>query len=375
MKKITFLMLHLNYGGLEKQTVTLINELAKQNTFDIEIVSVYDILGKSFYELDSKVKIKYLIPHGPNKKEIKECIGGKKYFKLIKELSKGLKTVSLKYLLMKKEIAKLKTDYIFSTRIEFSRLIKRKDTINISQEHSYIDEHKYVEKVQKSFNYIDYLIVMTDKAKMKYENWIRNDRTKVVVIPNMIENNNKHISKCENKRIISVGRLEDVKDFPLLIDVFNKIVRSHKNNDWILEIVGSGSQKEALEKKIDILDLSCNIILTDNVPSDMVYQKLADSSIFVLTSKSESFSLVLCEAMNAGLPVVSFDIDVGPREIIADGQNGYLIENRSAQDMVNKILTLMDNSKLRKKIGTNAKQSIERFYSSNIVNQWLEIIK
>lgn len=375
MKKITFLMLHLNYGGLEKQTVTLINELAKQDKFEIEIISVYDILGKSFYDIDSKVKIKYLIPYGPNKKEIKECISSRKYFRLLKELFKGVGILSLKYALMSKEIANLKTDYIFSTRIEFSKLIMRKDTINISQEHSYIDDEKYIKKVQNSFNYIDHLVVMTDKAKQNYCNWLNNDKINIAVIPNMIENNEKYISNCESKKIISVGRLEEVKDFSLLIDIFYKIVNEHKNDDWKLEIVGSGSLKEELENKIEKLGLKGKVELTGNVPTDVVYRKLSESSIFVLTSKSESFSLVLCEAMNAGLPVLSFDIDAGPREIIDDGKNGYLIEDRNVDEMVDKILSLTDNSILRKEIGNNAKQSVNRYYSTNIVKKWLEILK
>ena len=375
MKKITFLMLHLNYGGLEKQTVTLINELAKQNTFEIEIISVYDILGKSFYDIDSRVKIKYLIHYGPNKREIKECISNRKYIRLVKELFKGISIVARKYSLMSREISKLKTDYIFSTRIEFSKLIKRRDTINISQEHSYIDDEKYIKKVEESFNYIDHLVVMTDKARQNYCNWIDNKKVNVVVIPNMIENNEKYISSCENKKIISVGRLEEVKDFSLLIDIFHNAVVEHKNNDWKLEIVGSGSLKEELENKIEKLGLKDNVILTGNVPTDMVYQKLSESSIFVLTSKSESFSLVLCEAMNAGLPVMSFDIDAGPREIINDAVNGYLIEDRDSDEMANKLLSLMDNSKLRKEIGANAKQSVGKYYSTNIIKKWLEIIK
>lgn len=375
MKKITFLMLHLNYGGLEKQTITLINELAKQDNLEIEIISAYDILGKSFYNIDSKVKIKYLIPYGPNKKEIKYCVDNKKYFRLVKELFKGIKILFLKYALMKEEISKVRTDYIFSTRIEFSKLIKRVDTINISQEHSYIDNEKYIKKVEKSFNNINYLVVMTEKAKENYCRWLSNDKTKVIVIPNMIEKNEKYISNPDSKKIISVGRLEDVKDFSLLIDVFSKVVIDHKNNDWNLEIIGSGSLKEELENKIETLKLKGNIKLVENLPIDKVYGSLSESSIFVLTSKSESFSLVLCEAMDVGLPVVSFDIDAGPREIITDGVNGYLIENRKAEEMLEKILLLVDNSKLRKEIGSNAKQSVEKYYSSNIIKKWLEIIK
>lgn len=374
MKKITFLMLHLNYGGLEKQTITLINELAKQNKFEIEIISVYNIIGKSFYELDNKVKIKYLLKHGPNKKEIKDCLKENKYVKLVGEVLKGCKTLFLKYYLMDREIKKLKTDYIFSTRIEFSKMIKRKDTINISQEHSYLNDDKYINKIKTSFNYIDYLIVMTDKAKENYSKWLQNDKTKIKVIPNMIEENNKYISNCESKKIISVGRLEDVKDFSLLISIFSKIVIKNKCSDWKLEIVGSGSLKSALEAQIDVLNLKNNVNIIDNIASEEVYKKLSESSIFVLTSKSESFSLVLCEAMNAGLPVVSFDIDVGPREIIDNFKTGYLINNRNESEMREIIEMLIDNTKLRKGIGIKAKNSVSKYYSSNVTQKWLEIL-
>ena len=375
VKKITFLMLHLNYGGLEKQTVTLINELAKTNNFEIEILCVYNILGKSFYDIDNKVKIKYLIPNGPNRKEIKEHINNKKYFKLLNELLKGLNIVFLKYYLMKKAISKCSTDYIFSTRIEFSKLIKRTDTINISQEHSYIDTDKYIKKVGNSFNNIDYLVVMTDKSKENYCRWITNYKTEVVVIPNMIEKNDKYISNCESKKIISVGRLEDVKDFSLLIDIFYQIVKEHKNDGWTLDIIGSGSLKQELENKINVLKLKDKINLIENISTDMVYKNLSESSIFVLTSKSESFSLVLCEAMDVGLPAVSFNIDAGPREIINNNINGYLIENRQSKEMTIKILSLIDNCKLRKHMGNNAKQSVEKYYSINIIKKWLEILK
>ena len=60
LKKITFLMLHLNYGGLEKQTITLVNELAKTGEYDITIISVYDMLhGRSFYDIDKNVKVEF----------------------------------------------------------------------------------------------------------------------------------------------------------------------------------------------------------------------------------------------------------------------------------------------------------------------------
>ncbi|MEG1142385.1 MAG: glycosyltransferase, partial [Clostridia bacterium] len=298
-----------------------------------------------------------------------ECINNKKYFKLIKEIFKGLKIIYLKYTLMNKEIKNVKTDYIFSTRIEFSKLIKRKDTINISQEHSYINTKKYITKVKKSFNFIDYVIVMTNNAKLQYDKWIKKD---IVVIPNMINENSKY-STLENKQIISIGRLEEEKDFITLINIFKNIQKKYP--DWILKIVGEGSKKEELINLINSYNLQDKVIFTGVLNDDEIKNEMLQSSIFVSTSKTESFSLVLCEAMNYGIPVISFDIDVGPREIIDNEINGYLIENRNLNKMKDKIIELIDNKELRKKIGNNASIKAKTFYPSNVINKWKELLE
>ena len=86
MKKITFLMLHLNYGGLEKQTITLVNELAKTGQYDITIISVYDMLhGRSFYDIDKSVKVEFLSDFGPHHKEFYNSLKHLNIFKFVKE--------------------------------------------------------------------------------------------------------------------------------------------------------------------------------------------------------------------------------------------------------------------------------------------------
>lgn len=90
MKKITFLMLHLNYGGIEKQATTLANELSKE--YKIEIISLYNILsGKSFYELDERINVKYIFNSGPNRSEIKNALKKFKLINLVSELRKAFK--------------------------------------------------------------------------------------------------------------------------------------------------------------------------------------------------------------------------------------------------------------------------------------------
>lgn len=373
MKKITFLMLHLNYGGIEKQVTTLANELSKE--YEVEIISLYDILsGESFYQLDDKVRIKYIFNFGPNKDKIKDALKKFKLITLIKQLCNALKILYTKYFGLGKIIKNLNTDILISSRIEFSKQIKRNDIITISQEHSFIDNEKYIKKVRKSFKHIKYLIVMTKGAKEKYDEWLKNEKIKpeVIVIPNIIkENKSGKISNLNNRQIISVGRLEDVKDFYTLILVFSVIVKKYPN--YILKIIGEGSMREKLEEQIKKCNLQKNVILTGRRTENEINNELIKSDVFVLTSKSESFSLVLCEAMNFGVPCIAFDVDVGPREIIQDGKNGFLIENRNVDLMIERLDELLYNISLRRFLGSNSYNVAKNYYSENIINKWKNI--
>lgn len=373
MKKITFLMLHLNYGGIEKQVTTLANELSKE--YEVEIISLYDILsGESFYQLDDKVRIKYIFNFGPNKDKIKDALKKFKLITLIKQLCKALKILYTKYFGLGKIIKNLNTDILISSRIEFSKQIKRNDIITISQEHSFIDNEKYIKKVRKSFKHIKYLIVMTKGAKQKYDEWLKNEKIKpeVIVIPNIIkENKSGKISNLNNRQIISVGRLEDVKDFYTLILVFSVIVKKYPN--YILKIIGEGSMREKLEEQIKKCNLQKNVILTGRRTENEINNELIKSDVFVLTSKSESFSLVLCEAMNFGVPCIAFDVDVGPREIIQDGKNGFLIENRNVDLMIERLDELLYNISLRRFLGSNSYNVAKNYYSENIIDKWKNI--
>ncbi len=371
MKKITFLMLHLNYGGIEKQVTTLANNLVGK--YKIEIVSLYDILGESFYELDKRIKVRYIFPCGPNGKKILNALKKFRLKEFFFELSLGIKMLYTKYFKIGKIVDELNTDILVSSRIEFSKQIKRDDIIVVSQEHSYINTNSYKRKVKNSFKKVDYLVVMTQKAKNLYETWLREcvQRPRVILIPNMIDDYNGDGTNLHNNQIIGVGRLEDIKDFTSLINVYSLVEKKHP--DWTLKIIGEGSKRKKLEKQIALLGLKEKITLTGRLTSEEIAKELDNSSIFLLTSKSESFSLSIVEAMAHNVPCVSYDIDVGPKEIITNKEDGFLIDDRSQTQMAEVVSTLIEDSVKRVEVGTNARKTAQKFFASNIVLKWQEL--
>ena len=94
-----------------------------------------------------------------------------------------------------------------------------------------------------------------------------------------------------------------------------------------------------------------------------------------VSNSRESFSLVIAEAMSCALPCVSFDIDVGPREIITDDEDGFLIAERSIIKMEEKINLLIESTVRRHEMGENARKNAARFYPDSIKQMWLSLLK
>ena len=107
--------------------------------------------------------------------------------------------------------------------------------------------------------------------------------------------------------------------------------------------------------------------------TNQVQEKIIESSIFALSSKYEGFPMVLLESMACGVPLVSFDCETGPAEIIENNDCGILVENRNVLKLAEAILTLMDDKDLRKKKGEIAKIKSANFSKSKIMAQWMDL--
>ena len=117
-------------------------------------------------------------------------------------------------------------------------------------------------------------------------------------------------------------------------------------------------------EELDLLDQGINI--------DKMLQK---SSIYLMTSHTESFGIVLIEAMSHGLPCIAFSSAEGAREIIDSGRNGYLINNRNFEAYIKKVEDLMEDIETRKAIGKEGRKSIKKYSGEEVIKDWYKLIE
>lgn len=368
-RKIVILALHLGTGGAEKVISNLANLLSENN--DVSIISTYKLKGSPAFYINDKVKINYLITNlEPNKQNLKSAL---KSFNLIKsayEIIKSFKILVLRKTRMIKAIKNLDCDIVISTRILHNNWVgkyARKDIIKISQEHNHHNNNqKYIKKLIKSLNNFDYFMPVSKELCDFYSKKI--SKPKVVYIPNFIDNISNTTCNLSSKQLISVGRLDSIKGFDDLIDVFNLFYQNH--SDWNLHIVGDGPEKQNLQTKIDKLGLTKKIILCGTKHSSELENEYLNSSIYVMTSHSESFGLVLVEAANYGLPLLAFDSAQGAKEIIENNKNGFLVGNRNAKEMVAKIEELINNPSKMQCFSKNSKNTAFKFSKETVSKEW-----
>ena len=201
----------------------------------------------------------------------------------------------------------------------------------------------------------DAIVSLTDSDASKWRLRYKN----VYIIPNIAHQNPyKRYSSGENKRVISVCRFAEQKGIPELIAVWRLVYERHP--DWQLDVYGEGDCSYFPKE---------NIGLNVHEPISNIFSKYIESSILILTSRYEPFGLVIPEAMSCGIPVVSFEGD-GPSSIITEGYDGYVVKNRSVEQMADTICFLIENKSLRKQIGHNAVVTSQRYSIAEIMPKW-----
>lgn len=376
MKKISILALHLGYGGIEKSIVALANLLCDR--YNVEIVSSYKLYDRPVFDLDKRVSVRYLLGDlKPNRQEFMKALKSKKIITAFSEGIKSLKILRLRKKTMIEFIKRSDSDVIISTRDIFNTWLgdyANENVLKIGWEHNHFHGNdKYATNVINSCKNLDYLVVVSNDLQKYYSHKLDGKKCMCVYIPNSVDRVPKNTSSLEEKRLVSVGRLSKEKGFIDLLKVYKKVLKT--NPDWVLDIIGDGVERKSLEEYISKNNLDGKVTLHGFQGKDYIDKVLHKSSIYVMTSFTESFGIVLIEAMSHGIPCIAFSSAEGAREIINSGENGYLIKNRNHSAMIKKINDLINDYDERVRLGKSARRGIKNFTSDVVKEEWITLIE
>ena len=173
------------------------------------------------------------------------------------------------------------------------------------------------------------------------------------------------LAPLEQKRVITVGRLNVQKGYDHLLAAWNKVAVKHP--DWTLDIYGSGEEQGRLEQQMADYGLK-NVVI--HPPVADIRNKYMESSLYVMSSLYAGFGIVLIEAMACGLPCVSYACPCGPTDIISEGKDGFLVPVGDQDGLADRICRLIENRELRQEMGKAAATNVLRYSEENIMHAW-----
>lgn len=199
---------------------------------------------------------------------------------------------------------------------------------------------KLILSVKNALDSASKVLVVSAAMKEKLHSYTNNT---IEVLPNMVDTNffKPLENKKENKEIVfvTVGNLNRLKGYDILINAFAEIVQTNKN--VVLKIVGQGEEFSGIQRLTKKLKLAKNIQFSGYKTKQELLAIYQNADVFISSSRFESFGVVIIEALSCGLPIVVTNSG-GPSDIV-NNQNGYLAENENANSLQAKIQLMIDN--------------------------------
>ena len=211
-------------------------------------------------------------------------------------------------------------------------------------------------------------VTLTEKDRQQYLTHLP-CRAPVLAIPNPVTIAHEKRAKLNSRVVLAAGRLVAQKGFDLLLDAWAQVIPRHP--EWRLRIVGSGPDEASLKSQARGLSVCDHV---DFIPNTVdMASEFQSASIFVLSSRFEGFGLVVVEAKSFGLPVVSFDCDCGPSDILRHEQDGLLVAKEDVRALAAALDRLMSNDSERESFGQSAFAN-SRFDLGRIVPDWQRLL-
>lgn len=342
-------------GGTERVAVQLANALREDPAYEICFISLTEQQKTPFYPLHPEISRYHLgekwINPGPG------------YLPLIGKLRKLLKNMQIDII--------IDIDIVLDVlSIPATRGLK---TRVVSWEHfncEFEQQVLYRKLISRlTVHFSDYIITLTAEDKDNYRR-ILGRKTQISAIYNMVPKMNRNEEVLRENWIVTAGRLTYQKGIEYLAQIAASVLK--KNQHWKWLVLGDGEERMILEQAISENNLEDQLILKGTV--DQVEWYLNRAKLFVLTSRYEGFGMCLVEALQMRVPCISFDVKIGPSEIITRDQNGILIPPFECEQMIQEIDNLIDNPDRLEELSANTMIGFERYQDEYIIEKWKTVL-
>ena len=369
--------LHLQHGGVEMAISLLANALCEKG-FQVQILCTYN-LGEPAYPLDPRVQVRYLTQDQPNREAFQQALHHKNPIGILREGLRAVGILRRKKRTMIQAISSISTGTILSTRNEHSVLLSRYGQPGVKKvaqlHHDHLFDPKLIEDFQKHYEHIDYLALLVPQLTQEVQEFMKghNTHTQCITIGNFLKEDPCPTSPIQREnQVIAVGRLHPDKGFDRLLQIWSQVAPTHP--EWTLRIIGEGPLRGALEQQCQDLGIQNSVQLPGALPHDQVMQEMSHSAIYAMTSVSEGFPFVLIEAMACALPIVAYDVRVGPGALIQNEHNGILVPDNQTELFAQQLSRLMDQTSLRTQMGQAGREKSKEYLQDHVLEQWLSIL-
>ena len=286
-----------------------------------------------------------------------------------------MRVLRLKKQVLKEQFGRIREGVIISTRNEDTVLLNkygREKVLKIAQlHHDHSFDKKLVRDFKKNYENIDVFTLLTPQLQQEVAEIMKhNRRTKCMTMPNFLPETTRTEAVLENQAV-AVGRLHPEKGFLRLIRWWKPV---YEKTGAVLKIIGGGDQHGELEAEIRQLSLEKAVALTGPMDHDKVLEEMGKSAFYAMTSLNEGFGFVIIEAMGQGTPVIACDVRVGPRAILCDDKNGFLIPDGDGEAFAQRAISLLTNPEKRAEMSRAAVERAADFTEEIVMQKWEEIL-
>lgn len=209
---------------------------------------------------------------------------------------------------------------------------------------------------------LDRLVVLTKQDKVEWEK--TNDNVYQIYNPLPMEEPEQ--SSLDSKSFIAVGRLCAQKNYSSMVRAWEMVHAKHP--DWKLNIWGDGELRSEIESEIQRCGVQDSFLLRGR--TDHIKKEYLDNSAYIMTSIFEGFPMVLLEAASMGLPMISYSCYCGPKDIIIDGKNGFLVDEGDEKGLADAMCKIIENKALLREMGIASKEKSKEFLQERILPLW-----